>query len=159
MSRDTQRPSYVSPRKTGLGAVPFVRPESLVEVARLSRFDPFFPTVREFLDTFYIERDHHARQAMVDVEPGATGIPQYDAYMAAAAEHLAITFGLQIPSWVNDDARFLRFAYFPSEMESLKATYLKESPPAFRRRLIFVDADPLSRPLRTTHEETHVPTL
>lgn len=36
--------------------------------------------------------------------------------------------------------------YFPSGLESLKATLLVESPTAFRRRLIFVGADPLYRP-------------
>ena len=33
-------------------------------------------------------------------------------------------------------------------MESLKATLLVESPTAFRRRMIFVGADPLYRPRR-----------
>ena len=72
-----------------------------------------------------------------------------NAYYAAVAEHLALTHGLDVPEWALDERRFLRKPFFPAELESLKATLLGvESPSAFRRRMIFVGADPLARPRR-----------
>lgn len=102
--------------------------------------------LREFLDAFYLEFDGARRQKMVDDEPALTGKGSVDAYIAAVAEHLAISYGLVVPEWTCGSKRFLRTPYFPCGLESLKATLLMESPPAFRRRLIFVGIDPLSRP-------------
>ena len=68
--------------------------------------------------------------------------------MAAVAEHLALRHHLPIPEWTQAKCRFLKRPYYPCGLESLKATLLVESPPAFRRRLIFVGADPLYRPRR-----------
>ncbi len=73
-----------------------------------------------------------------------------NAYYAAVAEHLALTHRLQVPAWTLEAGRFLRKPWFPAGLESLKATLLVESPPAFRRRMIFVDADPLYRPRRAS---------
>jgi len=74
--------------------------------------------------------------------------PTKDAYLAALAEHLSGTAGFDVPSWVEEPSRFLGEPFFAGGLESLKATLLAESPPAFRRRLIFISADALSRPDR-----------
>ena len=73
-----------------------------------------------------------------------------NAYYAAVAEHLALKYRLPVPPWTADSRRFLNRPFFPCGLESLKATLLMESPVAFRRRMIFVDADPLYRPRRDT---------
>lgn len=104
--------------------------------------------IREFLDEFYAEPKADIRQSMLDVEPPRSQNPRSNAYFAAVAEHLALKYGLKIPDWAFDPNRFLDIPFFPCGLESLKATLLKESPTAFRRRLIFVDADPLFRPRR-----------
>jgi len=106
--------------------------------------------LREFLDEFYLAPAAR-RTAMISEEPALVpGDDRANAYYAAVAEHLALTHGLRIPAWVLEPSRFLRKAWFPAGLESLKATLLVESPTAFRRRMIFVDADPLYRPRRAS---------
>ena len=106
--------------------------------------------LREFLDAFYLEQDPQAREAMLSPEPILSGDDHVDAYLAAVAEHLAMRSRLAVPAWTGDATRFLKRPFFPAGLESLKATLLKESPTAFRRRMIFVGADPLYRPRRAT---------
>lgn len=136
----------------------FVRPPTLKAAANLEDIKHFFPGVRNFLDKFYSTENRSDRQEMLAEEPEILGIPRLDAYLAAVAEHLCLKYDLEIPSWVNAPSRFLGEPYFPAEMQKLKATFIKESPSAFRRRLIFVDADPLIRPLRNL-EKINAPTF
>ncbi len=69
-----------------------------------------------------------------------------DAYLAAAAEHIARGAGISIPAWTESADRFLRKAWFDNHgLTSLNATMLAESPLAFRRRFIFTEAKPLRR--------------
>lgn len=125
-------------------------PHTLDDVVRLGEAhgdrDAF---LREFLDGFYREKDPGRRAPMLAVEPRRSD-EKADAYLAAVAEHLAWRYQLPVPAWTQDPSRFLRRPHFPCGLESLKATLLVESPPAFRRRLIFVGADPLYRPRRET---------
>jgi hypothetical protein len=102
--------------------------------------------LREFLDEFYVETDSARRAAMLIDEPPLTEDERANAYYAAVAEHLALTCRLPVPPWTTSPARFLKRPFFPSGLESLKATLLVESPTAFRRRMIFVDGNPLYRP-------------
>lgn len=121
------------------------RPDSLLAVsAAASAGFAFDPLVREFLDEFYIA-DTARRQAGLDAEPlRLSGIK--DAYLAAIAEHLALRFGLDTPAWSNAPWRFLSEPFFAGGMEGLKPLLLVESPLTFRRRLIFISHDTLSRP-------------
>jgi hypothetical protein len=123
------------------------RPRTLSEVAlwaeELGHVDAF---LREFLDEFYVEKDASARGQMLAEEPPLAANARANAYLAAVAEHLARREGLPTPSWTEKKPRFLHRPYFPSGLESLKATLLVESPVAFRRRMIFVGAEPLYRP-------------
>lgn len=125
------------------------RPRSLQEVALWGRalgdIDGF---LREFLDEFYSETSGARRECMIVDEPALSGDARTDAYLAAVAEHLAWRTGSSVPTWAGGDARFLARPFFPCGLESLKATLLVESPTAFRRRMIFVGADPLYRPRR-----------
>ena len=120
------------------------RPLSLCEVAeRVSAGQSFDPMLREFLDEFYQHAE--CRAAMIADEPRSIGLLP-DAYLAAVAEHLAERWQLHCPHWVNAQHRFLKQPFFAGGLENLKATLLVESPVAFRRRMIFVGADVLSRP-------------
>ena len=124
----------------------FRRPKSLKEVARLARRGgEFHARLREFLDTFYSVPT--TRRAAIAEEPAPTGDAIQDVYLAAAAEHLALSYGLPIPAWVHGSGRFLRDAHFAGP-DGMKAILLAESPASFRRRMLFVDFDPLSRPRR-----------
>jgi hypothetical protein len=96
----------------------------------------------EFLDEFYTHPG--ARQSMIADEPPAIG-PFEDAWLGAVAEHLARRWNLEIPVWVDQPRRFLDQPFFAGGLESLKAILLAESPLAFRKRQIFVEAEPLRR--------------
>ena len=127
------------------------RPQSLRQAAihglEFGDRDAF---LREFLDEFYVEADPARRAAMLLDEPPVTDDGRANAYYAAVAEHLAFKYHLAVPPWTQQPARFLKRPFFPCGLESLKATLLVESPTAFRRRMIFVGADPLYRPRRDT---------
>ncbi|MFO1350395.1 MAG: hypothetical protein U1F68_06825 [Gammaproteobacteria bacterium] len=120
------------------------RPDSLREVAeRTLAGQAFDPTLREFLDEFYAYPERRAD--MIAAEPPLVDtLP--DAYLAAVAEHLAERWRLPCPEWANGEQRFLHRPFFAGGLESLKATLLVESPTAFRRRMIFVGANVLTRP-------------
>ena len=123
----------------------FARPDSLHKVSvSAQNGEAFDPLVREFLDEFYIA-DSKSRQAAILLEPLRLA-PIKDAYLAAVAEHLALRFRLDTPAWSNAPCRFLSEPFFAGGMEGLKPLLLVESPLAFRRRLIFISHDALSRP-------------
>jgi hypothetical protein len=125
------------------------RPRTLAQVVECEReFGQLDAFLREFCDEFYIEQDAAKRAAMLEVEPPLIDDEREDAYLAAAAEHLAQRYHLPVPHWTNQPVRFLHRAWFPCGLESLKAMLLRDSPTAFRRRMIFVDRDPLYRPRR-----------
>jgi hypothetical protein len=125
------------------------RPQSLQEAAlwgsQRGEIDHY---LREFLDTFYLADSAQERTQMLLGEPPLSGNERTDAYLAAVAEHLALRYRLRVPEWTGAPSRFLKRPFFPAGLESLKASLLVESPTAFRRRMIFVGADPLYRPRR-----------
>ena len=121
------------------------RPRTLREVARRSASEPsgFDPALREFLDTFYAKPE--SRQHGIAERPEPLDDLR-DAYLAAVAEHLAWSFGLDVPERSETHGNKLRKPFFAGGLESLKAILFVESPTAFRRRLLFVSKDALSRP-------------
>jgi len=122
-----------------------MRPRSLKEaVERIIAGQNWVNAVSEFLDEFYVS-DSTVRQSMIDEEPGITGVAFHDAYIGAVGEHLARRWGLTIPPWADDPRRFLDTPHFPKYMEYAKPVFLRDSPIAFRRRLIFTEAEPLRR--------------
>ena len=122
------------------------RPRTLAEVARRRKAgEDFSLLLREFLDEFYAAlRSRVAGERIVD-EPAALSDLQEHAMLGAIGEHLARRWNLAIPAWTEDPSRFLRRPYFTTTIEGLKALLLAESPIAFRRRLIFTEAEPLRR--------------
>jgi len=131
------------------------RPRSLREVAsRVNNGEQDFdPAVLEFLDTFYT---HPAlREASISDRPELIDALR-DAYLAAVAEHLARSYGLPIPDWTETQGNDLHRPFFAGGLESLKGILVAESPTAFRRRLLFISKNALSRPrmLEDIQEET-----
>ena len=122
------------------------RPRTLAEVARRRNAGADFSfLLREFLDEFYSAlRSTLAGEGIVE-EPIAVADPQEHAMFGAVAEHLARRWNLAIPPWTESPSRFLHRPYFTTSIEGLKALLLAESPIAFRRRLIFTEAEPLRR--------------
>ncbi|MBV8975915.1 MAG: hypothetical protein JO261_04085 [Alphaproteobacteria bacterium] len=125
------------------------RPSSIADIAERARSgsQSFDAAVREFLDTWQSLAAQQRLKALAAM-PDPVGTV-HDAYLAALAEHLALSSNLTAPSWTEEPDRFLTEPFFAGGLESLKAILLVESPLAFRRRLIFISADGLSRPVRT----------
>lgn len=128
------------------------RPSTLREVARRfkSREQAFDPAVLEFLDAFYASPE--TRAAAIAVAPERIDA-LHDAYLAAVAEHLATSYGLPVPEWTETQGHDLRQPFFAGGLEGLKGVLVVESPTAFRRRLIFVSKNALSRPHAAAHPE------
>jgi hypothetical protein len=122
------------------------RPRSIVEIAERAAAgtQPYDPAVREFIDSWQTMPPAE-RAAAVAEEPALLGGVK-DAYLAALAEYLLARDRLLPPAWTEKPERFLREPFFAGGLESLKAILVVESPSAFRRRLIFISADGLSRP-------------
>jgi hypothetical protein len=123
-----------------------MRPQSIAEIAERTTdlTGAFDRAVREFVD-FWQLGDPQGHAAALADEPKALD-RLHDAYLAALAEHLALSDRIAVPQWTEQPHRFLSEPFFAGGLESLKATLLVESPLAFRRRLIFISADGLSRP-------------
>jgi hypothetical protein len=121
------------------------KPESLREVVRRVKAgeQKFDPSLREFLDSFYANPG--SRQQAIEERPISIDAV-HDAYVAAVAEHLARAHGLPIPEWSEIHGNGLREPFFAGGLQSLKGVLTAESPTAFRRRLLFVSKDALSRP-------------
>jgi hypothetical protein len=121
------------------------RPDTLQDVVQAWSLDvrAYSTAIAGFLDSFYVNPER--RQAMIDPEPDATGNAEIDAYLGAVAEHLARRWRLRIPAWTQKPCRFLRQPLFATSIESLKALLLAQSPLSFRKRMIFVEHEPLRR--------------
>ena len=126
------------------------RPHTLAEVARrvAADEDSWSSAAAEFLDTFYVflrQGDLVSAQVALDSEPEPLADPILHAQMGGIGEHLALRWGLRVPAWTNHPSRFLKRPYFTTPLEGFKAMLIAESPTAFRRRLIFTEAEPLRR--------------
>ncbi|SOC30396.1 hypothetical protein [Thalassospira xiamenensis] len=131
------------------------RPGTLVEVIRRVKAHghDFHITFREFLDNFYVEEDLRVKYAKILGRPEFLDDDVKDAYIGGVAEHLCHRWGIGTPpEWTNDPRRFLKKPWFPPGADSEKPRLLVESPSAFRRRLIFIEAEPLRR-IRMPHDE------
>lgn len=121
------------------------RPRTLCEVARrVNKGEQKFATaLLEFLDSFYF--DPALRASAINERPELIDALR-DAYLSAVAEHLARSYGLPVPDWTETQGNDLHEPFFAGGLESLKGVLVAESPTAFRRRLLFVSKDALSRP-------------
>lgn len=77
--------------------------------------------------------------------PAPTGDTRLDALLAAVAEHAAFHADADVPDWLSDGERFLREAWFPIDLPSLRVRGLVSSPASFARRGIFIDRSDLER--------------
>jgi hypothetical protein len=109
--------------------------------------DSFDRCHSEFLDDFYASPNAEALAAdpvLLATSRGELGEIE-DAYLAATAEELARKFDLPMPNWIFTEARKLHRPWFASNLASLRAVLLLESPAGFRSRNLFVSENALSR--------------
>jgi hypothetical protein len=123
-------------------------PKTLAEVSGLAaRGESFDLSLRNFLDHFYA----HPNEAALAAEPASlrsvvsTLGDVEDAYLTATAEWLAWKYDLQPPRWAFNEMRWLCRPWFASQLSTLRALLLLESPAPFRSRNLFVSENALSR--------------
>jgi DNA-binding XRE family transcriptional regulator len=78
-------------------------------------------------------------------DPPRTGDSRVDALIAALAEHIAMRRQIAVPGWTEDSTRVARPWWFVAEGPAWIPTSLRESPPSFARRGIFVTSGGLER--------------
>ena len=81
----------------------------------------------------------------IDERPALTGDVRVDALLAAAAEHVSFHAEVRVPAWLSEADRFLRTAWFPIDLPSIRVRGLVSSPASFARRGIFIDRSDLDR--------------
>lgn len=79
-----------------------------------------------------------------DDEPALTGSSEVDAAFAALADDFAVRDGWQAPAWAGDERRRVD-EWFPSVPELFVDEARRDSPPAWRRRGIFITSRSLAR--------------
>lgn len=123
-------------------------PKTLAEVAELvARGESFDFCLRNFLDGFFAKPEAAAlapEPIRLKGDVSQLGDVE-DAYLAATAEWLAWKFNLQPPRWAFDEDRSLRRPWFASQLASMRAALLLESPAPFRSRNLFISENALSR--------------
>jgi hypothetical protein len=123
-------------------------PKTLAEVARLAiEGESFDRCLANFLDRFYASPSTSAladAPELLAPTSGPLGRIQ-DAYLAATAEELSRRFSLAFPEWITAEERKMRRPWFASQLASLRAVLLLESPVGFRSRNLFVSENALSR--------------
>lgn len=124
-----------------------MRPRTLVETAERTASDSDWAHhLSEFLDDFYgADLDLDRQAAMIVEAPPLLGTPRVDALLGGAGEHLARRWGLPIPRWTNQAARYLESAFYWPDQAGFRGYLLAVSPVSFRTRLIFTGPDPLQR--------------
>ncbi|WP_432978600.1 hypothetical protein [Dactylosporangium sp. CA-233914] len=76
--------------------------------------------------------------ALLQEEPAPTGDEQWDALLAALAEHLAARLDQAPPQWSR--SRVLATAWFPSSLPSKRMEALVWAPAAFRKHGVYLSA-------------------
>ena len=99
--------------------------------------------VADFIDDLRWARDHDDVTRRIAERPRDVD-PRTDAYLGALAEHVAAERALAAPVWSIEAGRFLARTWWP-RYPGLWARAIVESPAAFRRRGILLDAGMLSR--------------
>ena len=130
-------------------AEPGFRPMTLASLGRAGRShvpddETLLRLCLQFIDDFR-EADPAAQASLIEDTPPSTGDARWDAFLAALAEHLAYHGGLPVPRWVRRRGRFLKRWWFLSDLPSVMAAALAESPAAFRSRGTFVTEDLFAR--------------
>ena len=106
------------------------------------------PTERTYvlaeLHDFFKRLDPREFSLAVRYPPGFQ-LPPFEAnYLAAMLEYTATEKNVPAPGWVKD-IEPLEAPWFASSLQSLRLYLLTHSPPAFRRRNLFVDSSIGSR--------------
>ena len=124
-----------------------MRPKSLAEVAQWTLEGELFGRcLANFLDDFYAHPTAEAlREEPARLRERCKDGDIFDAYLAATAEELSRKYNVAYPAWAWSDDRKLHSPWFATDLQSLRAVLLLESPAGFRSRNLFVTENALSR--------------
>jgi len=106
-------------------------------LARASDVKVRWKLVWEFLEEYRWEQAE-TQPALLEDEPESAGDEQWDALLAALAEHLAAQLDLAPPPWT--ESRVLRRPWFPAELQIQRAEALVWAPAAFRKHGVYLSA-------------------
>lgn len=87
--------------------------------------------------------DDPTRRRMLAAEPPSTGAPEWDAFVAALAEWLAVKVGTSAPGWATNRDRYLRHGWWVTQMESMRAWEYAGSPASFHNHGVYLHRDSL----------------
>jgi len=107
-----------------------------VRLSRTAEDKVRWKLVWEFLEEYRWETGD-VQPLLLRGEPLPVG-ERWDALLAALAEHLAAGHDLAAPGWA--EARVLRRAWFPAELEIQRAEALVCAPAAFRKHGVYLSA-------------------
>ena len=96
----------------------------------------------EFVHRFH-SADATTRSRMIAAEPAPTGDDNWDAFIGALGEWLAVTTNLATPLWTRQRGRFLDRGWWITPMKSMRAWEYAGSPMCFKRRGVYVHRDSL----------------
>jgi hypothetical protein len=144
----------------GLGPSLKFKPKSLADVAEITCGNPdwFHYALYRFLETFYLEHDRHTQQAMLDPAPVPLDMDWTDAWIGATGEHIAQRWSFRVPRWTQEGP-FMGIGKpdFWSIEPVARDIEIVETPPAFRRRLLFTSAEPLMNAKFPNHMKVRMP--
>jgi transcriptional regulator with XRE-family HTH domain len=83
------------------------------------------------------------RARMITGRPASTGSRQWDAFVAALSEWLAVGARMPTPSWAQADERFLPRGWWVTSMPSMRAWEFAGTPVSFQRRGVYLHRDSL----------------
>ena len=123
------------------------RPKSIAEVAsRTLDGNVFNMELADFLDEFYLKPSAESlAQKPVRLQGRLENGHRKDVYLAAVAEHLARQFHLRLSDWVFADDLYLKTPVFAWQSKAGRSYLLRDSPPAFKSRNLFVTPNVLTR--------------
>jgi hypothetical protein len=71
-------------------------------------------------------------------EPSSTGERKWDALIAGTIEDFALHRGIEPPSWVFQEQRYLSTWWFLTSIDPMRPTAIVQAPAALSRRGVFV---------------------
>lgn len=79
----------------------------------------------------------------LDADPGRTGDRRWDALVGGVTEMLAHEFARAVPAWASAPSRFIDGWWFVTQLRTVSASVLVETPPALAARGVLLSASSL----------------
>ena len=122
------------------------RPKSISEVAtRVLEGSEFRLELADFLDEFYSSPSEDAlSEKPIRLKGAIDRGHEKDVYLSAVAEHLGREYQIPIGAWAFSNELKLDKPSFAYQSRAGRIFLLRDSPPAFKSRNLFVTANVLS---------------